>query len=948
MDGPPGTAGFEAVLAPLARAAAERIPAGPAAGAVDLAAVRAEFVRRLGATLARRSARTLVLELDAARRRGDLNGDTPSERFHSFAAMTGCQSGLAALFAAYPVLARLLGQTCLHAAEALAELLDRFEADRPDVVATLLGGADPGALVGVASGAGDGHRRGRSVAVLRFADGRRVVYKPRPLRAHRHFNDVVGWFNARPGTPGLPVAALLDRGGYGWVEHIAHLPSASEQDLERFYRRQGALLALLYALDGTDFHHENLIARGDEPFLIDVETLFHPPPTGPGVDDPAAAALQASVYRTGLLPHLLLGDRAAVDASGLGGDAGAPLPADAVTWADPGTDRMRLVRGPQVLTGAANRPSLAGVAAEPAAYLDALLDGFRAGYRAVASGRTELLGSQGWLARFAGAEVRVVVRPTQTYATLLAESTHPDVLRDAAQRDALFGLLGTNRAAGPGHPGVLGHEIAQLWDGDVPLFTTRPDSLDLWSGDAGRIHGALDRTGLDRVAERLRSMDESDLEAQQWVIRASMAARSTAAAHAPAARRWASSGPGEPDPGREPDTDPEQWLDAACRIGDLLLASGHRGSRRTNWLGLELIADRYWQLRPCGADLGGGYTGVALFLAQLAALTGQDRHAEAAVRALAPLPSVLERLAASPQDLAAVGPGGYAGLGGIAYAVTAAAAALDDPGLASLRDRAVDLTVLAAESEPAAGPTEGPAERPAGGLTEGLAEGLAGGLAALLAVHQATGSAGAWRGARACAARLAARPLPPEPGFASGAAGVGWALLGFAEAAGDADCERAGLAALRAAAVGTAADRRAEGAWCRGLVGVALAVADRPVASGDAQLAELVERTLRGLDARPGPLPDHSLCHGEPGVLELLGRSAALVAPVAPGAQAARRRRARRWVAVLERHGPVCGTPAALAVPGLLTGLAGVGHGLLRLGFPERTPSVLLLQAPTP
>ncbi len=65
-------------------------------------------------------------------------------------------------------------------------------------------------------------------------------------------------------------------------------------------------------------------------------------------------------------------------------------------------------------------------------------------------------------------------------------------------------------------------------------------------------------------------------------------------------------------------------------------------------------------------------------------------------------------------------------------------------------------------------------------------------------------------------------------------------------------------------------------------------------------------------------------------------------------AQAARERRARQWATALDRRGPVCGTPAALAVPGLLTGLAGIGHGLLRLGFPDRTPSVLLLQTPTP
>ncbi|MGH3858012.1 ABC transporter permease subunit, partial [Actinokineospora sp.] len=46
----------------------------------------------------------------------------------------------------------------------------------------------------------------------------------------------------------------------------------------------------------------------------------------------------------------------------------------------------------------------------------------------------------------------------------------------------------------------------------------------------------------------------------------------------------------------------------------------------------------------------------------------------------------------------------------------------------------------------------------------------------------------------------------------------------------------------------------------------------------------------------------------------------------------------------LDRHGPLCGTPGAVSTPGLLSGMAGIGYSLLRLGLPDRVPSVLLLQ----
>ncbi|WP_280671124.1 MULTISPECIES: type 2 lanthipeptide synthetase LanM family protein [unclassified Kitasatospora] len=911
----PGITGFVSLLTPLAEHAAERLSAQTGGPAVDLTAVRAAFVPWLARVLTRRSARTLVLELNVARVSERLVGDTASDRFRDFVALMSAPQSLTSLFAEYPVLARLLGRVCLDAVTALAELLGRFDADRVEIVAALFGGADPGCLVAVDAGAGDGHQRGRSVAVLRFADGRRVVYKPRPLGMHRHFNEVAGWFNARPGAPGLPVLGLLERDGYGWVEHVTHQPCATPEELERFYRRQGALLALLYALDGTDLHCENLIARGDEPVLIDVETLFHPVITTHGAEDPAAAALRASVYRTGLLPQLLVGDRTALDASGLGGDTGVPLPVDSVGWADAGTDRMRLVRQAGTFAGAANRPWLAGTQAEPAAHTDALLAGFRAGYRAVVAGRDELLGPSGLLRRFAADVARVVLRPTRTYATLLAEATHPDVLRDAAAKDALLGLLGTDELAGPGHPALLDDELAQLWDDDIPLFTTRPGTPDLWSGTGARIPGALTRPGLDAATDRIRAMGEEDRRAQEWIIRAAMAARSTAPPHPSSAAQFPSIQLTTARPPTGPA--PERMLAAARSIGDRLVELAHQRPTRVNWLDLELLGDRYWQLRPCGADLGGGFTGVALFLAQLAGLTGSDRYAQLARRALQPLPGLLERLADGPKDAEAVGPGGFAGLGGIAYAVSAVADALDDREIGALTAPAIALTVSVATPD----------------TTSGVLDGLAGGLAALLAIHRSTGSAEAWRGAMSCAAELAARPLPPEAGMHRGAAGVGWALLGFASDGGGARYERAGLAALR-----TAAERVRGDSWCQGLPGLALAVADRPIAAADPLLRGVVERAVREL-ARAAPAVDHSLCHGELGGLELLTR---LSDPVS---QAVRHRRADLLLAAVERDGPSCGAPGGLVVPGLLTGLAGIGHGLLRLGFPGRTASALLLHA---
>lgn len=921
----PGLGGFERVVTPFADRAGERLVTGlpeGVRGRVDLAAVRADLERHLRRRLARAAARTLVLDLHEARAAGRLDGADSRARFRDFVGGAGTRDGLTALLAGRPVLARILSRASLDAADALAEMLARLADDLPVVSERLLGG-DPGRLTGVEPGAGDGHGGGRSVMLLRFEGGARLVYKPRPIGVHRHFNELVAWFNGLPGAVDLRTLRLVDRGRYGWVEFVEARGCAEPAEVEAFYRRQGVLLSLLHVLDGTDLHHENLIAVGGHPVLVDLETLFHPPLTGAVAEDPAARALHDSVYRVGLLPQLLVGDDSALDVSGVGGGRQAVSPVVRADWADAGTDTMRLVRRAGTMGESANRPRLHGEPVEPGAHVEAMCAGFRAGYTAISRAREELLRPGGPLEAFAGDEVRVVARPTWVYTMLLDESTHPDLLADATARHRILETLRTDELGAAAFPGLEDDELAQLWAGDVPLFTARPGGTRL-HGRGGRPTAVeTGRPGLARVRERIAALDTVDRQDQEWIVRAAMVTSSREPAHRPPGSRRARTADYAPEP--------ERLLSAARSVGDQLVSQAYRGAGRTNWIGLELLDERYWRIGPMAADLAGGYTGPALFLAQLAALTGAGHYAEAARTALVPVPGLLDALHEHPDNLAVVGSGAFTGLGGIAYALAETARLLDDPEVGEWVAPALRLTGAAALSE----------------HEHGYGSGTAGGLVALLAGHRAAGGTETWRAARACADRLvellAAGRLRGRPDAATGLAGAGWALLRFAEAGGGNHARRTGLAALREAVGGDPSGR--PGAWCRGRAGIALAVLDGAGALEDPPLARWARETVDAV-ARGGPSGDDSLCHGETGLLELLGHGAL------PEARPHWVRRAGALLAAVEEAGPVCGTPDRVAHPGLLTGLAGVGHGLLRAGFPDQVPPALLLRpavrAPAP
>ncbi len=915
-----GADAFAPVVRPLVDAATARLADLLPAGA-EQDVWRAAFARRLTHQLVRLAARTLVHELDTARRGGRLAGAGPRARFDAFVAATGTRRGLGALFASRPVLARMLAQTSLDATEAAAELAARFAADRQDLAAGLLGGRDPGPLTGVEFGLGDAHEGNRSVAVLRFA-GQRLVYKPRPLGQHALLDDLVGWLNAK--VPGLDLRTprSLRREAYGWLEFVEHRWCRSVTETDAFYRRQGALLALLYAVDGADMHYENVIARGDQPVLVDAETLLH---TGlaqavTAGADPAAEALRASVHRTCLLPHLLIGEHGALDISALGRSTDGTHPSEGLHWRDSGLDTMRAVRGPLLSPGAHNQPLPAGRTLEGADHRAALLEGFRTAYAALAADGAELLGEGGPLTCGAGQPARLVARATRLYATLLEESAHPSLLGDALAREGVFAVLWTESEHDAARQRLIEHETAALWRGDVPLFTHLPSGTAVRADDGTWLPGLLPVAGVDSVREKIARMDEVDCHDQEWVITATIAARG---AGSPLERPRSELTVG-PVPAVAPDA--SRLLAAVCGIADEIAARAVRDGDRTNWLGLERVSGPHWAVLPMGAGLAQGYCGVALFLAHTDALAGAGRYAALAREAVRPLPALLKALAGDPALSAAAGPGAYDGLGGIVYALLRLSALLG-PGPADCLPDA--LTALGHAASASSDP--------------GFAGGAAGALTAAVAVHEATGDPAALRLASALADRLlgavsspdgdpagaGARGLPA--GLADGAAGIGWALLRYADRLpGETAAHTAAARTLLAGAVRDAEDST----WSRGLAGAAAVAAHLPPGPG---------APAAGRTPEPDGRPDLSLGQGALGTLEALAVRAGRGEPAAAAALA---RHAGRALALVEARSHRCATPDHVPSPGLLDGLSGIGYGLLRLAHPGTVPSALLLSHP--
>jgi type 2 lantibiotic biosynthesis protein LanM len=227
----------------------------------------------------------------------------------------------------------------------------------------------------------------------------------------------------------------------------------------------------------------------------------------------------------------------------------------------------------------------------------------------------------------------------------------------------------------------------------------------------------------------------------------------------------------------------------------------------------------------------------------------------------------------------------------------------------------------------------------------------------LLARAQSMGDGIAWG--------IAAAGTTPLAGFSHGAAGIAWALLKLAGLTGEERFRTAARAAITyerglfAPEAGNWPDLRELTssrqdvdyrqprfltAWCHGAPGIGLARLCSLPYLDDGEIREAIATALQTTLAH-GFGANHSLCHGDLGNLEFLLQASQVLD------QPRWRAELERIVAVIlesiSRDGWLCGTPLGVESPGLMTGLAGIGYGLLRLAEPIRIPSILVLESPT-
>lgn len=546
--------------------------------------------------------RTLILDIHRKKEAGVLSGQTSGEQYRYYNEVwLGEASNIESLFAEFPELRRLLFLELERVYSAAEEICARLETDREEIRERFCGGEN---FVKIAAFdfRGDSHKGGKRAARIKLDNGTVLYYKPHTLLRNEQYQEIYGYLCRSAGISCKKVR-YLSRETYGWEENIENQSCSRKEEVEAYYFRIGIHLFLGYALSATDLHGENIIACGEHPVIIDMETF---PGYAVSTEESSAEKkieklLAGSVLRTGMLPVLSWGkaeNAVLVSAIGNGDTVVTPFSLPVVKNRDTADVCIQYetinVKIKECVVKCGGKTVCAGD------YARELTDGFRAAYGTVLKDEK----ARELLEVFFDGRARIILRHTQQYAMYQILSFHPELMGDGERRRKILGSL-HREGDTEQQRRIKDCEIDGLMDLDIPYFEMEGDSRCLYGDGERCFEDYFSRTPREAWEERMRNLSEKDMEDQCGFIRLSMAMlEKSSRASGEVTRSFSSS---------------EKTEESPAQIGKMisrLCGAAITAGEDIGWAGLKFYHKNRWSLKPVDLYLYGGIAGITLVLAK--------------------------------------------------------------------------------------------------------------------------------------------------------------------------------------------------------------------------------------------------------------------------------------------------------------------------------------------
>lgn len=899
--------------------------------------------------------RSAVLEMHFAKENKILEGDTSEKRFDDFIEKLQIPKNATDFLNKYAVLKEQIDINISQFIHVTNELFERLNNDKSILLEQFFTDHQNIKLTKINT-AGDTHQQGHGVATLEFSANNKkinLLYKPHSLSIDVAFLKFIEWFNQHSTTTQLKTIHIINQNDYGWCEFIDHEPCLSEQEVHQFYYRLGVWLMLIYLFRGYDFHGENLIAHGAHPVAVDFECLMTPAYSFTKNNDDQLSRFLVS--NTGFLPakHSTGKDDKGIDLSAIGSEPGDEFSYSAISWEDIGKDTMHATRKRYTMPGFLNKPYLINQTIDYMDYENDFTQGFVDTYELLLKYKSELLSEHSPLNVFKNARVRIVMRLTRYYAELLAESWHPKLLYSKKERDQYFHEAFEDSNKGRSYKALIQSELTDLNQYNIPVFSTFTDGHTIFNSFGKRLPILVTKTGFDSAKEHIaHHLNNEDLIVQKTMILNSFSiARKNRGTDDNEAIQLVE----KPEPFTQEELR-SHALKIVKRELDHLMQHAFKSKDVLFWPASGVTESNSWFVTTTALNNYNGLLGIGLTFLYAADLLNDPRYKEIALQCLHSTLSVINNKEHRNKIEQL---GAYEGVGSILYALSIYYRKLKDPKIKKSMIKLLGLIPKLIKDD----------------KYLDIIAGSAGLLVVLVSLQDILPKRKLIPLMQACVQHILKQyPTPkafplsgdqygatqPLLGAAHGVSGILWALhqynafqpsknindwiqnaLAYER---DVFCQHGNFwPDFRESDDETLKPKDPLGntSWCNGATGIGLTRLDMSTNYNDEWIEREINRAL-DLTLEKGFKNFPCLCHGSLGSMELL--LTAYHKNQDPKLLDRYNELLTSIVATMDEKKFHYSPIAESAEPGLMTGRAGIAYQLMRMTFPEKVPSVLLLK----
>lgn len=467
----------------------------------------------------------IIEDLHSFKKDNILSGITPNERYRDYILRRFCnKEKLIEFFMDYPAFTRLIFDRTEFFIRNYKELILHFNEDIKSIKQTFNLKEDVLRLNDIETNSGDSHGGGKSVSIVTL-NNLKLVYKPKNLLVAKKLREIQLNINKLRNTNLFYVVKGIYRENYTIEEVVNWTECTNELEVKNYYRNFGELIAFAQIFKGNDLHYENIIAIGEHPVVVDLETFFQGQDTkkwGGSAYYQTLKYLNQSVLFSGLLPNKHMhgdGSRlSGIELSALSGDM-QEISQRAEQIKNIETDEMKIEPTAYTVEGKANIPKLKGEKISYWNYREDVISGIQSFYKFILEKKPEMLNLIKDIFGKESVFVRNVLKGTQNYSDYLRYSTHPSCMKDMVEREKVLENLW---AVSYYNLQIVKHEVQELIQGDVPLFISNIHEKNLYTTDGIKIENALMETTYECVCRDILDLSEQKISEHVAIAKISL------------------------------------------------------------------------------------------------------------------------------------------------------------------------------------------------------------------------------------------------------------------------------------------------------------------------------------------------------------------------------------------------------------------------------------------